>query len=210
MGGAGTKRKNGIVAGAVLTVVFAMVGMSFAAVPLYALFCRVTGYDGTTQRAESAPGQVIDRPVTVRLNADTAPNLPWRFAPEVREVTLKLGETSLVSYRAENRSGQPVTGTAVYNVTPEKAGRYFNKIECFCFGEQTLEPGQAVDMPVSFFIDPAMAADRSMDDVQTITLSYSFFRARSKELDGAVERFQTRESKPQKVSSAATALPVAN
>jgi cytochrome c oxidase assembly protein subunit 11 len=203
------KRKNGVVAGAILAVVFGMVGLSFAAVPLYALFCRVTGYDGTTQRADRAPGHVVDRPVTVRLNADTAPNLPWRFAPEERQVTLKLGESSLVFYRAENRSSRPVTGTAVYNVTPEKAGRYFNKIECFCFGEQTLEPGRSVDMPVSFFIDPAMAADRAMDDVQTITLSYTFFRARSKELDGAVERFQTREPVPQKVSSAA-ALSAAN
>ena len=206
----GLKRRNGIVAGTVLAVVFAMVGLSFAAVPLYALFCQVTGFGGTTQRAERAADRVLDRSVTVRLNADTAPNLPWRFAPEAREVTLKLGEQSLVSYRAENRAGHPVTGTAVFNVTPEKAGRYFNKIECFCFAEQTLEPGQAVDMPVSFFIDPAMADDRGMDDVGTITLSYSFFRARSKELDRAVQRFETKEPRAENVGSAATTLAAAN
>lgn len=202
-------RRNRVVAGSIVGVVFGMTALSFAAVPLYDLFCRTTGYGGTTQRADRGAGRVVDRPIIVRLNADTAPNLPWRFSPEQPQVSLKLGETAFVAYRAENRSLRPVTGTAVYNVTPEKAGRYFSKIECFCFGEQVLEPGQAVDMPVSFYVDPAMADDRSMDDVGTITLSYTFFRARSKELDGAVERFQSGEAKPETVGRASAILSAA-
>jgi cytochrome c oxidase assembly protein subunit 11 len=168
-------RVNARVAMVLVTVVAGMVGMSFAAVPLYRVFCQVTGYGGTTQRAEAAPGAAGDRIITVRFNADVAPNLPWAFQPEQREVKVRMGEEKLVFYAAWNRASVPVTGTATFNVTPVKAGPYFDKVQCFCFSEQRLEPGQRVDMPVSFFIDPKMAEDRNLDDVTTITLSYTFF-----------------------------------
>jgi cytochrome c oxidase assembly protein subunit 11 len=174
-----TRRKNRIVMGSLFGLVFGMVGLAFASVPLYDLFCKVTGFGGTTQRAEGPAGRILDRTVKVRFNADVNGAMPWSFHPEVREVELRLGEQGMVAYRAENRADAPVTGTATFNVTPEKAGIYFNKIQCFCFTEQRLEPGQAVDMPVSFFVDPALAADRNLDDVHTITLSYTFFRART-------------------------------
>jgi len=173
-----TRRRNRAVMLTCSAIVAGMTGLSFAAVPLYDLFCRATGYGGTTQVAEVAPQQVLDRVVKVRFNADVNGALPWSFAPETREVALKVGETGLVSYRASNRSDGPIVGTATFNVTPQKAGIYFNKIQCFCFTEQRLEPGQTVDMPVMFFVDPAIAADRNLDDVETITLSYTFFRAK--------------------------------
>jgi cytochrome c oxidase assembly protein subunit 11 len=155
-----------------------MAGVSFAAVPLYRWFCQVTGYGGTTQRAEHAPDQAEDRWVTVRLDANVAGNgLPWRFEPVERSVRVRVGEERIVFYRATNEARVATTGTATFNVTPHKAGVHFRKIACFCFAEQTLDPGQSVDMPVSFFVDPALLADRSTADVTTITLSYTFFRA---------------------------------
>ena len=166
-------RRTGLAAAGVVTF---MVGLSFAAVPLYDLFCRVTGFGGTTQRSAAAPGAVGDRPITIRFNATTHPNLPWRFTPEQPSVTLRLGEEGLAFYSATNRSDAPVTGVSTYNVTPEKVGRYFHKIACFCFDEQTLTPGERVDMPVTFWVDPKIAEDPSTRDVTTITLSYSFFR----------------------------------
>jgi cytochrome c oxidase assembly protein subunit 11 len=156
-------------------VFFGMIGLSYAAVPFYRIFCQVTGYDGTPQRAEAAPDHVFDRQVTVRFNADTDPNLPWLFKPEQHLVDVKVGESKLIFYRAENKSGHPVTGQAVFNVTPAKVGAYFTKVECFCFSEQTLQAGQKVDMPVSFFIDPAFMTDANMKDVTSITLSYTFY-----------------------------------
>jgi cytochrome c oxidase assembly protein subunit 11 len=157
-----------------VAVVAGMVGMSFAAVPLYRLFCQVTGYGGTTQLAESAPGAAAES-VTVRFNADTARGMPWRFSPVQREVTARLGEQVTVFYEASNPSARPVTGTATFNVTPLGAGAYFAKIECFCFVEQRLEPGQTVAMPVTFFVDPALRDDPDAAWVDTITLSYTFF-----------------------------------
>jgi cytochrome c oxidase assembly protein subunit 11 len=168
--------RNRLVALAGVLTVAAMVGASYAAVPLYRLFCQITGYGGTTQVAATLPGQVLDRTITVRFNADTMPGLPWRFQPEQREMTVKVGEQGLAYYYAENLVGKPITGQATYNVTPEKAARYFNKIDCFCFTEQTLAAGQRADMPVSFYVDPAIANDRNLDEVKTITLSYTFFR----------------------------------
>ncbi|MEN3974220.1 cytochrome c oxidase assembly protein [Emcibacter sp. SYSU 3D8] len=156
-------------------VVLGMIALTAASVPLYRIFCQVTGYDGTPQRAEVIPDQTFDREVKVRFNADTDPNLPWRFRPEQHFVDVKVGENKLVFYSAENNSGQPVTGQAVFNVTPAKAGAYFTKVECFCFTEQTLQAGQKVDMPVSFFIDPAFMDDANMKDVTSITLSYTFY-----------------------------------
>lgn len=161
-----------------------MVGLSFAAVPLYDLFCRVTGYGGTTQVGTDAPGVVSDRRVTVRFNADTARGMPWRFRPSQREIVLRVGETGLAFYRAENPTGTSITGTSTFNVTPQKAGAYFVKIECFCFTEQVLAAGQSVEMPVEFFVDPAMLDDPNMSDVTTITLSYTFFRTRSDDAAG--------------------------
>ena len=168
-------RRNKFTAFAAASVVAGMVGMSYAAVPLYELFCQVTGFGGTPQRADSAPQQVLDRDVTVRLNADVGSGLAWKFEPLQRDVTLKVGEEALAFYRATNMSDKPVVGMATFNVTPDKVGQYFNKIACFCFTEQRLEPGQSIDMPVSFFVDPRIAQDRNLDDVSDITLSYTFF-----------------------------------
>jgi cytochrome c oxidase assembly protein subunit 11 len=148
------------------------------AVPLYELFCRITGYGGTTQQADRAPGAVGERRFVVRFDAETNPQLPWKFQPVQRQVTVRAGERKLIFYVAMNRSDAAVTGTATFNVTPPKAGRYFNKIQCFCFTRQTLKPGQRVEMPVSFFIDPEILKSKNLRDVSVITLSYTFFRAR--------------------------------
>jgi cytochrome c oxidase assembly protein subunit 11 len=157
------------------SVVIGMLGLTAAAVPLYRLFCQATGYGGTTQRAEAAPDQGLDRTITVRFNADVDPDLPWSFAPEQRQVEVRIGEQSLAFFRARNRSDHAIVGQATYNVTPFKAGPYFSKIACFCFEQQVLQPGQEVDMPVSFYVDPAILDDRNTQDVHTITLSYTFF-----------------------------------
>jgi cytochrome c oxidase assembly protein subunit 11 len=152
-----------------------MVGLSFAAVPLYRLYCQVTGYAGTTQRAEAASDTVLDRTLTVRFDSNVASELPWVFEPAQRRLELKVGENALAFYKATNTSDHAVTGTAVFNVTPESAGLYFNKIECFCFTEQRLEPGQSVDMPVSFYVDPAFVDDVDTKDLSELTLSYTFY-----------------------------------
>jgi len=175
--GTAARRRN-VRTGVVLTgIVAGMVGLSFASVPLYRLFCQVTGYGGTTQIAAAAPGAVSERVIKVRFNADTAPDLPWSFKPVQREITLKVGESGLAYYRARNLATEAVTGTSTFNVTPLKAGRYFSKVQCFCFNEQRLEAGQELDMAVSFFVDPEILTDRNLDEVKTITLSYTFFRA---------------------------------
>ena len=190
------KEKNRRTALIVLSVVTGMIGMAYASVPLYNMFCRVTGFGGTTQVAESAPPPeaVLARTITIKFSANTARNMPWRFSPEDRQVTAPLGKKMLTSFRAENPTAESVTGTALYNVTPEKAGKYFHKIQCFCFGEQTLAPNKAVSMPVVFYVDPAMDKDDSMDDVTHITLSYTFFKTGSSDLDNAVEGFYNRAS----------------
>jgi cytochrome c oxidase assembly protein subunit 11 len=157
--------------------VAAMIGLTYASVPFYRIFCQVTGFGGYTQRADHAPSAALERMVTVRFNADVNVGLPWLFAPLQREVRVHVGETGMAYFRAQNMAGRRVTGQATFNVTPDKAGLYFTKIACFCFNEQTLEPGQSVDMPVTFFVDPKLASDPKMADVQTITLSYTFFRA---------------------------------
>jgi cytochrome c oxidase assembly protein subunit 11 len=159
-----------------VAVIAGMVGLSFAAVPLYALFCQVTGFGGTTQRADGPAGKVLDRKVTIRFDANIN-GLDWRFRPVTRTVTLRVGETGEAIFRAENPGDVPLTGTATFNVTPEQVGAYFTKIACFCFTEQTLQPGEKLDMPVIFYVDPAIAEDEELDYVQTITLSYTFFPA---------------------------------
>ncbi len=173
----------------VFGIVIVMVGTAFASVPLYSLFCRVTGWGGTTQVSESAPTEITDREVTVKFNADTERGMPWRFEPEQRDVTLNVGAQALVSYRAQNLGNKTVTGTAVYNVSPPKVGKYFHKIECFCFQEQALNPKQNVSMPIVFYVDPAFNDDPYMDDVSVITLSYTFYEASTKALDDAIEDF---------------------
>lgn len=159
-----------------VAVVVGMVGLAFASVPLYRVFCSATGFGGTTQRAAAAPKQVADAIVTVRFDAQTAPDLAWEFEPEVKEVRVHPGEQREVFFRAVNRSHEPVTGTATYNVTPTKSGIYFDKLQCFCFTEQYLAPGERKDMGVSFFVDPDILRDPETQDVKTITLSYSMFR----------------------------------
>ncbi|MEE2721741.1 MAG: cytochrome c oxidase assembly protein [Pseudomonadota bacterium] len=170
------KHRNRRLATASFLTAAGMVGAAYAAVPLYEIFCQVTGYGGTTQIAEVAPERLLDRRIIVRFNADADRKLPWRFAPAQDKVDLKIGEHGLAFYRAKNLSPDTIVGTASFNVTPAKAGQYFNKISCFCFTEQKLEAGREVDMPVSFFVDPAIADDPNLDDVRTITLSYTFFR----------------------------------
>jgi cytochrome c oxidase assembly protein subunit 11 len=168
-------RAKALTAAVLVSVILGMVGLTAAAVPLYRLFCQVTGYGGTTQRAAAAPERPLDQTIEVRFNADVAQGLPWRFTPVEHAVTIRLGEQHLAFYRAHNSSGRPVVGTATFNVTPFKAGAYFSKIACFCFEEQTLQAGETVDMPVSFYVDPAILDDPDTRDVRAITLSYTFF-----------------------------------
>jgi len=171
------KRRNLRLAVTVLAVPIAMVGASFAFVPFYDAFCRALGLDGTTQIASAPSTRTEDIPMTVRLDSYVDKELPWEFYPAQKTVTMKIGETVTAHYVAKNISDQPTTGTATFNVTPEKTGLYFNKIDCFCFQEQTLQPGETVDMAVSFFVDPEMIDDSTTDEVRTITLSYTFFRS---------------------------------
>lgn len=160
-----------------VVVLASMLGLSYASVPLYELFCRVTGYGGTTQKADAAPGSVIDREITVQFDANIGNGLAWRFEPVQRAMTVKVGEQHMAYYRATNISDKPLTGQAVYNVTPDESGLYFNKIQCFCFTQQTLQPGESVDMPVVFFIDPAIEQERDLYKLTTLTLSYTFYPA---------------------------------
>lgn len=166
----------------VAMVVAAMVGLAYASVPLYKLFCQVTGFGGTTQVASQVPEQtqISGAPLSVRLDANVNPQLNWSFVPVEAEVSLKPGEEVTALYRATNIGSEPSTGTATFNVTPQKAGPYFMKIECFCFTEQTLQPGQSVDMPVRFFLDGEIASDINTADIDEIVLSYTFFKAMEK------------------------------
>ncbi|MEO8669079.1 MAG: cytochrome c oxidase assembly protein [Bauldia sp.] len=174
---AGRARNHGIIAALCVVFVAGMVGMSFAAVPLYRIFCQVTGYQGTTQRATVGPAAAIQRTVTIRFDSNIANGLGWSFRPEQRSVTIKVGEVAKVAFRAENRGAAASSGTAAFNVTPGEAGAYFNKLACFCFTEQTLAAGEKLDMPVVFFVDPAIVKDHELDSVDTITLSYTFYPA---------------------------------
>ena len=159
-------------------VVAAMVGLAFASAPLYRAFCSLTGFGGTPLRAEKAPGAVAGK-IGVRFDANVHPGLPWRFEPEQRTVRIAPGEQTKIFYRAQNLSARPITGQAAFNVTPDQAGKYFNKIQCFCFTEQTLKAGQSVDMPVVFFVDPKILKDEDTKDIDEITLSYTFYPVES-------------------------------
>jgi cytochrome c oxidase assembly protein subunit 11 len=173
------KTRFGIVAA---LIPIAMVGAAYGSVPLYQLFCQVTGYGGTTQIATAAASQVLERTIKIRFDANVAPGIPWKFAPEKAEVELNLGENGLAFYKVKNESDRAVTAVATYNVTPHKVGPYFQKLECFCFQDRTLQPGESMELPVIFYVDPALATDKNVKEVTEITLSYTFFEAGSREL----------------------------
>lgn len=167
-------RKVGLVAGA---GALAMLGLGYASVPLYRLFCQVTGYGGTTQRADAAAAagvKVAGKVVTIRFDANVARDMPWEFSPMQVKQEVRIGQRQIARYHARNLASQPVTGTAIFNVSPEQAGKYFNKIQCFCFTEQTLQPGQDVPMPVIYYVDPAILDDPAAKGIEEITLSYTF------------------------------------
>lgn len=166
-----SNRKVAVVCSAVFCT---MVGVSFAAVPLYDMFCRVTGYGGTTQRVDQYSDVILDRTIKVRFDANTAAGMPWEFKPKQREIEIRIGETAEAIYLATNLANHANAGTASFNVSPALAGAYFNKLECFCFTEQVLQPGESYEMPVQFFVDPEIINVPEMKDIQTITLSYTF------------------------------------
>jgi cytochrome c oxidase assembly protein subunit 11 len=170
---------NRRVALAAAAVPVLMLGLAYASVPLYALFCQVTGFGGTTQRAAQAPAEASSQSISIRFDGNASSELGWSFAPAQNTMTVKIGEAALASYVARNMTAQTGTGTAVFNVTPVTAGIYFNKIECFCFTEQTLKAGERVDMPVQFFVDPAILEDPDTRNIREITLSYSFYPTQS-------------------------------
>lgn len=173
-------KRNRQVGLGMVAIVGAMVGLAYASVPLYQLFCQVTGFGGTPQIAEEINVQRVDgKTLKVRFDSSVNATLDWHFKPNQREMVVTLGQDYLASYRAINQGGEPVVGTATFNVTPMKAAPYFSKIECFCFTEQTLSAGERADMPVSFYVDPEIMNDPNTRDVTTITLSYTFFKART-------------------------------
>ncbi len=172
------RRRDIVVAGSAGVFAAFMVGMAYAAVPLYDWFCRTTGFGGTTQVSVAAPGQVLDRTITIRFDANIGSGLPWRFEPEQTTIKARLGEVVTVNYRAINQTARETHGIASYNVTPLNMGIFFQKINCFCFTDQTLKAGEKRDMPVVFYIDPKMAQDADGKDVDTITLSYTFHAQR--------------------------------
>ena len=183
------RHKNLRVVAALIAVMGVMTGLVAYSPTLYRLFCAATGYGGTTQRVGSDGGAASARVVTVRFDANVAPNLPWRFVPVQRQVTLHLGEEKLVFFTAENLTDQTIVGHATFNVTPDKVGLYFKKIQCFCFDDERLEAHRKVDMPVDFFVDPDLAKDRNARDVATITLSYTFFRTTNTDRAKDLSRF---------------------
>ncbi|MEM9062709.1 MAG: cytochrome c oxidase assembly protein [Pseudomonadota bacterium] len=169
-------------------VVGGMTAMAWAAVPLYDLFCRVTGYGGTTQVSAEASGEILDRTISVRFDASTSRDMPWHFKPVRNTMTVRIGETGLAFYEAYNPTDRPIAGTASFNVTPLDMGGYFAKIDCFCFTRQVLQPGERVTMPVTFYVDPEMVTDPETANTHTITLSYTFFET---ELDSSAALEET-------------------
>ena len=160
------------------SVALAALGMAFASVPLYRAFCQLTGFDGTPLRAEKAPGAVAGQ-IGVRFDANVDPKLPWKFEPLQNQVRVHPGARTTIYYTATNLSARAITGQAVYNVTPDTVGQYFNKIQCFCFNEQTLKPGETVKMPVVFYVDPKIRQDETTRPIDEITLSYTFYPVES-------------------------------
>ncbi|MBB3018909.1 cytochrome c oxidase assembly protein subunit 11 [Microvirga lupini] len=169
------QRKMNRTAFACVGLVAGMVGLAYASVPLYDLFCKVTGFGGTPVAVDNNGSQVLDRTISVRFDSNVAPGLNWRFSPETPEVKVKLGETTTVLYKVTNKGDRPSTGIATYNVQPDLAGTYFSKLECFCFTEQTLQPGETLESAVVFYVDPRLVQDRDVKDLSSITLSYTYF-----------------------------------
>ncbi len=170
-----------------VSVVVLMGGLAWASVPFYDWFCRVTGFGGATDVAETESEEILDQTITVRFDASLERGMPWEFRPVEREMTLRIGETGLAFYEAYNPTDRPIAGSASYNVTPYEAGGFFYKIQCFCFEEQVLEPGERVEMPVTFFVDPEIVEDRDGKFVHTITLSYTFYEIDLPESYAALE-----------------------
>jgi cytochrome c oxidase assembly protein subunit 11 len=187
-----SSRRNAFTGLVLAGVVAGMVGLAFAAVPLYDLFRQASGFGGKMQVAAVAPRATVDRTLVIRFNADVDPKLPWAFLPNQRQVSVLVGETAVATFTARNLGNAPATGTATFNVTPLKAGKYFSKVRCFCSGEQRLAAGQEAEMKVRFFIDPAIMDDRNLDEVKTITLSYTFFRTRQDNRQAAAEQSGVR------------------
>ena len=165
---------------ACLALVVVMVGAAYAAVPLYRLFCQLTGFGGTTQVATTAPTSALAQMISVRFDSNVAPGLNWSFKAETPVTKLKIGETATIFYKITNHGSEPVTAQATYNVQPDLAGSYFNKLQCFCFTDLTLKPGETLDVPVVFFVDPALASDKDISSLDTITLSYTFFPSKTR------------------------------
>jgi cytochrome c oxidase assembly protein subunit 11 len=174
-----SEQKNRNVGAILLLLAIGMVGAAYAAVPLYQLFCQATGYGGTTRVATDNPKGVIARQMTVRFDSNVDGSIPWQITP-AKPATAKIGEVETAVFTARNLSNRPVTGQAIFNVTPELAGSYFNKIQCFCFTEQTLKPGETVEMPVTFFVDPDIDKNADLRTVHDITLSYTFYASKNK------------------------------
>jgi cytochrome c oxidase assembly protein subunit 11 len=170
-----TQRSNRMVAAVCVAFFASMVGAAYVAVPLYAMFCQLTGYGGTTQRVTQYSDRVLDRKMTIRFDANVSGGVPWDFQPVQRDVTMKIGETTQIAYRATNLFDRPSAGRATFNVTPELAGAYFNKVECFCFTDTTLKGGETLNMPVVFYVDPAIDDVPELKNINTITLSYTLF-----------------------------------
>ena len=183
-----------------------MLGLAFASEPLYRLFCQVTGYGGTTQVADQVQGTSIntDRIVTIRFDSNVNHKLPWRFTPLQKQMKVRVGESALAMYEATNTSNQTLVGTATFNVTPYTAATHFNKIECFCFTEQLLRPGEKIQMPVAFFIDPEIIEDRDADDLSTITLSYTFFLDQDQSAAENAEKTSIDTNKDRKTTTSGT------
>lgn len=171
-----TLRRDMTVASVCGAVVAAMIGLSYASVPFYNWFCRTTGYGGTTQVSEKAPDHVLARTIAIRFDSNVAPGLPWKFEPEKNEIKVRIGEVTTAHYKVTNMAAREITAQAGYNVSPPQVGGYFNKINCFCFTQQTMKPGETREMTVVFYVDPSIAKDSDQDDLNTITLSYTFYR----------------------------------
>jgi cytochrome c oxidase assembly protein subunit 11 len=176
-----SRRRDIVVAAACGAFVAVMVGAAYAAVPLYDWFCRTTGFGGTTQVSTAAPAQTLGRSITVRFDANVAPGLPWRFVPEKNSIDVRIGEVLTVNYVVTNLAARDTVGQASYNVTPPTTGAYFQKINCFCFTEQSMKAGETREMPVVFYVDPALAQDAEQNGLNTITLSYTYFPVRQPE-----------------------------
>jgi cytochrome c oxidase assembly protein subunit 11 len=204
------KRRNGLTALLALAVVAGMIGFAFASAPLYRLVCQKLGIGGTTQKVLGVPDVASNVDVSVRFNANVDPQLPWEFKPNQKAVTVKFGEQTTATFHAKNLSKETITGLATFNVTPDKAGQYFDKIQCFCFDQQTLAPGQEVDMAVTFFVDPALLQDDTANEVREITLSYTFFRSANQvPADGKLSAAPAT-SQSLVPSAAAATVPAAN